>query len=356
MSRKQYKKEKKRWDKRAALVKERKLQIARWMSNHSKKTLPTKLKVDVNEPATVLLAHLTKTGLQKPRRRAAYNVWATSHKEAVDAAYARKAQSKGIDITRGCVKIDMRSKIIQNLFAQLPEHKKEKWERKAEEEHEAALEEWTNILTGEPATDNESRQKCIENLIVFLQPIADLVASHTGMVVSVIVGGPEPADGGRLNVLSVHSGATPGPVQMNFGQAERAAYKEVLVPVFSRFLKKVYSVEECRQRALRKKTFSLTNLVEEDNNPPFEVHRGAAIEGVEPRSGKDGEPVEDDSSDDEDERSSTDEATSKRVSGSNTRRRPPAVKKPALASDDEQNSSDDSLTNVVATSGKTPAS
>lgn len=94
----------------------------------------------------------------------------------------------------------------------------------------------------------------------FIEPILDLIADHTGWKLTMIAGGPEPADGGRLNViryfclkkstqflhalmhmlLSVHSGVTTGSVKMNYGRSERIAYKEQLVPSFGRFLAKCY--------------------------------------------------------------------------------------------------------------------
>ena len=40
---------------------------------------------------------------------------------------------------------------------------------------------------------------------------------------------------------SIHLGNTKGDMPMNFGAAERARYKETIVPVFGDFLKKCYS-------------------------------------------------------------------------------------------------------------------
>lgn len=39
----------------------------------------------------------------------------------------------------------------------------------------------------------------------------------------------------------MYAGTTPGPVGLNFGQAERGAYKEVILPIFARFMKSCYS-------------------------------------------------------------------------------------------------------------------
>ena len=42
---------------------------------------------------------------------------------------------------------------------------------------------------------------CIEWLASFAQPILDLIQQYTGMYPTLIVGGPEPADGGRVNII-----------------------------------------------------------------------------------------------------------------------------------------------------------
>ena len=79
------------------------------------------------------------------------------------------------------------------------------------------------------------------------------------MKATMLIGGPEPADGGRLNVIrsvstpffswafldefeySIHSGMTSGDVKSTFGQSEHTTYKQVVVPLFGKFLKKCYS-------------------------------------------------------------------------------------------------------------------
>ena len=101
--------------------------------------------------------------------------------------------------------------------------------------------------------------RCIDRIATVVQPALDRIAEYTGMKVSLIMGGPEPADRGELNVIrcvnsnltsialnpdttcSLHSGSIKGPVKMNFVQSERAAYHSSVVPAFSAFLTKCYS-------------------------------------------------------------------------------------------------------------------
>ncbi|KAJ3483572.1 hypothetical protein NLJ89_g12050 [Agrocybe chaxingu] len=83
-----------------------------------------------------------------------------------------------------------------------------------------------------------------------MEPILDLVSEATGWKASFIAGGPEPAVGGRLNMISVHSGATSGDVKLTFGRAERVRYKKYIVPIFGSFLQSCYTPDECRSRAI----------------------------------------------------------------------------------------------------------
>lgn len=43
---------------------------------------------------------------------------------------------------------------------------------------------------------------CLERLPSVIKPLIDVVVEATGCLVSVYVGGPEPADGGRLHISS----------------------------------------------------------------------------------------------------------------------------------------------------------
>ncbi|KIJ89735.1 hypothetical protein K443DRAFT_15828 [Laccaria amethystina LaAM-08-1] len=78
-----------------------------------------------------------------------------------------------------------------------------------------------------------------------------------GMHMTLLAGGPEPGDGGRLNVISCHSGTTLGDVKMNFGRAERTGFKQHVLPLFGSYLKKSFTVDECRATALSNDSSSL---------------------------------------------------------------------------------------------------
>ncbi|KJA12734.1 hypothetical protein HYPSUDRAFT_210178 [Hypholoma sublateritium FD-334 SS-4] len=191
----------------------RKEQIKRRLTYQYNKTHApkTKFKVGSSDPMAVLTAKLTGNlnAVHKPRQKTAYNIWGPMNRYFVDP-----------------------------------------------------------IFNERPSTAPGDRQRVIESLGQIMQPILDLVADHTGWKVSMIAGGPEPADGGRLNVVGVHSGVTTGSVRMNFGRSERVAYKDLIMPTFARFLRKCYTLTTSDKA---RKTYTSSSLVLVRRLPPLPV-------------------------------------------------------------------------------------
>lgn len=44
-------------------------------------------------------------------------------------------------------------------------------------------------------------KRCIQGITQLMQQVMDLVVDHTGWKASFVCGGPEPAHGGRLNII-----------------------------------------------------------------------------------------------------------------------------------------------------------
>ncbi|KAF8882628.1 hypothetical protein CPB84DRAFT_1851182 [Gymnopilus junonius] len=128
--------------------------------------------------------------------------------------------------------------VAREMFSNLPEEQQIMWKSQAIKESKEAETAWKNELDGQASTTPEDCQRAILGLVQFAQPLLDLICEATGWKVSLIAGGPEPANKGHLNVISVHSGTTMGD------------YQKDLLPVFGSFLKKCYSTEECHAWAL----------------------------------------------------------------------------------------------------------
>ncbi|KAL0569215.1 SERTA domain-containing protein 3 [Marasmius crinis-equi] len=234
-------------------------------------------------PLDILLANLAGVTLTKPgRMRTAYNVWGKENQELIDELIAERQESKAKDASdeegsdsgeaegsktrkgkgksrkkgKRFVKngeeafLAVRQEITMAEFAKLSDEVQQEWKTKAEEEHKARLENWKAVQKAEFSTLPEDRQRCIDRLVKFMQPILDGVSKATGWPCTFIAGGPEPADAGRLNILSIHSGTTAGPIPMTFGTACRLAFKKYWIPVFTAFLQMCFSMEESKARSL----------------------------------------------------------------------------------------------------------
>ncbi len=99
--------------------------------------------------------------------------------------------------------------------------------------------------------------RCIDRLAGFVQPTVKIIAKHTKGKVFMLWGGPEPADGGHLNLVryfsflfrlfsyaegcySLCAGKTLGPGGQNFVNSEKALYNRLLVPMYGCFLRKCF--------------------------------------------------------------------------------------------------------------------
>ncbi|KAL0569483.1 SERTA domain-containing protein 3 [Marasmius crinis-equi] len=219
------------------------------------------------DPYKILLAKLNGTFLQtKPHKIAAASLWAKENPEIVEKSLAEKKDSlvaqrkekEGKDKGKEQEKEKSVNKEIPKLWKEvvtqaynlLSDEEKLELNSRAKEIFDAKTKTWEAQATAPPPTDPRSRQHAIDNLSKFVKPILDGIAAHTGWNVTMVAGGPEPRDSGRINVMSVHSGTTSGDVDLTWGQADTGLWRNTLFPAFASFCMKCYSKEECRARAL----------------------------------------------------------------------------------------------------------
>ncbi|KAL0574850.1 SERTA domain-containing protein 3 [Marasmius crinis-equi] len=256
-------------------------QIVRWFKYRYNKQHEGAMKGEPH-PLDILLANLAGISLTKPgRMRTAYNVWGKENQELIDELIAERLEKKNGYESQGVEScgdeqgemskkkgkkgkkkakkfvrngeeayLAVRQEITMAEFAKLPEDLQQEWKTRAEEEHKLHLESWKAGQKAEFSTAPEDRQKCIDRLVKFLQPILDGVLKATGWPCTFLAGGPEPADAGRLNILSIHSGTTSGPVPLTFGTACRPAFKKYWIPIFTAFLQMCFTMEESKARGL----------------------------------------------------------------------------------------------------------
>ncbi|PPQ80644.1 hypothetical protein CVT25_001652 [Psilocybe cyanescens] len=195
----------------------------------------------------VLIAKFTGKETNRPRLKPAVNLWRLDKRDIIEAKVKQRAEAT--NTPRGGY-ASLREKIVREMFGKLSQEEQRYWKSKAHEEHSAAMKIWKKEMAEPPSVSPEDRQRCIMGLVRFMQPILDVICESTGWKASFIAGGPEPAQGGRLNVISIHSGNTTGDIPVSFGRAERLRFKKTILPVYGTFLQRCYSPEECRSRAL----------------------------------------------------------------------------------------------------------
>ncbi|KAG6905138.1 hypothetical protein DXG01_004638 [Tephrocybe rancida] len=215
-------------------------QIKWWMAYQYWKDCEHSAKdTGVQEAFLALLQQLTGKGFPKPCCITAYNHWQSlpDNRALVDNKVATHMDL--LTLQKNHARIC--TKVVSELFSALPTEVQEEWKGVSKEQHALALVEWTHKTEGL----EESPEACQTFVtVLFMQRILDLVSGLTGMKTTFMLGSPEPVDGGRLNIISVHSGHTPGDVKMNFWVSEWEYHQKLIVPVFSKFLKKCYTIEE----------------------------------------------------------------------------------------------------------------
>ncbi|PPQ82465.1 hypothetical protein CVT26_012727 [Gymnopilus dilepis] len=248
MSPEDYEAAKKNSDHRKRLIQFRKAQIKRWLAYQYMKDQEIDPKESgVSNPYHSLIFSITGKEAGKPRRRTAVNVWRKTRRVAIELQVKRIAEEVGVSKDRWAA---LRDKVARDMFNALPEVEQEQWTQQAKLESDFAMEQWKNAMLGEPPNTNTDYQIAIQGLVRVAKPFLDFVCKATGWKASIIAGGPEPAHGGKLNVMSIHSGLTPGAVEMTWGRALRERYKKEVVGCFGDFLKMCYTPNECRKRAL----------------------------------------------------------------------------------------------------------
>ncbi|KAK0495264.1 hypothetical protein EDD18DRAFT_1076179 [Armillaria luteobubalina] len=187
---------------------------------------------DTNNPYNFVLASLTRHATQKPRRQTAYNLWCKLYGQEVEDELQKMVSEKQ--------KPGKRQSMRSDRYNALPDEEKKEWMKRSENEHTTALAEWEANKNRKTSSDPIKIQKCIHNLSQFMHPILNQVVKAMNGKLTLLWGGPEPIDGGHLNVISICSGKTLGPGGQNFIDSEKDLYRKVIEPMYARFLKKCY--------------------------------------------------------------------------------------------------------------------
>ncbi|KAJ8494862.1 hypothetical protein ONZ45_g13091 [Pleurotus djamor] len=232
--------------------------IYNWLSYRANKiATPYKhLKnLDPSDPFAILLSRLTGIGLKPPNRIAGWQelqrVKFADYKAAFDAECQQKKIAKSHIATA-------RNKYMKAIFDKLGDEEKKIWEERAKARHAEEVCQRNARLDRLDSLSPQERQDALRRLADFFLPIIEGASAVLGMHVSVFVGGPEPASGGALNVLSIHSGVDRAAIPRTWGEANPESFDEVTANFLS-YLDTCYSAED-REAAALPQTFNSSGI------------------------------------------------------------------------------------------------
>ncbi|KAJ7838422.1 hypothetical protein B0H13DRAFT_2367447 [Mycena leptocephala] len=118
-----------------------------------------------------------------------------------------------------------------------------------EAEHQAALEAYSVAVSGEVLTTAEEYNIALNNAGYYLQPFADAAHEQFRMNVVIMMCGPVPERGGRIEVRSIHSGKSNGLAPRIWADFDRAGFDKAQRS-FIQFSHSCFTEDECRARSL----------------------------------------------------------------------------------------------------------
>lgn len=85
-----------------------------------------------------------------------YNLWGPQHRFFVDPIFEERIKEQNVPSKNQAA---LRSSVYKELFDELPSDERREWAKKAEDEHQAALQDFERRLKAGPSTAPEDRQR-----------------------------------------------------------------------------------------------------------------------------------------------------------------------------------------------------
>lgn len=105
----------------------------------------------------LLLSRLTETPLKALRPKAPVNLWRKTCTKEIEAEATQRAKQQNVDRKKLA---PIREKVARELFVALSKAERDDWSKKAQEEHQSAMEEWKGVTTAAPSMLPTDRQRC----------------------------------------------------------------------------------------------------------------------------------------------------------------------------------------------------
>ncbi|KAJ6489290.1 hypothetical protein C8R47DRAFT_1215640 [Mycena vitilis] len=145
--------------------------------------------------------------------------------------------------------VTLRNKVTKEAWAAEPEELKQEVLAAREADDKAAREAYAIAVSGEVPATAEEYNVALNNAAYYLQPFADSAHERFGMNVVILMCGPVPERGGRIEVRSIHSGKSNGMVPRIWPEYDRAGF-DATQRSFVDFSHHCFTEAECRARSL----------------------------------------------------------------------------------------------------------
>ncbi|KAJ8695384.1 SERTA domain-containing protein 3 [Pleurotus ostreatus] len=193
-----------------------------------------------NNPYAILLSQLSGIGLKPPKRLCAWQMLLKHGFEPHAKDFQRSFAASGEPQSEMA---NRRNEYDQAIFDKLGPSDKEAWAQRAKDAHEAQRAEIEGRAQRILAFTPEERQEAIERLGDFFYPIMEGVSEITRCHVTVLVGGPEPAQGGQINVLSLHVGENLSAIPKTWSEGDKPGH-DICVQAYQRWLETCFTPED----------------------------------------------------------------------------------------------------------------
>ncbi|KAJ7026918.1 hypothetical protein C8F04DRAFT_1267515 [Mycena alexandri] len=146
--------------------------------------------------------------------------------------------------------ITVRTKVTKEAWLAETQEFRDEVTLALEKEYATAQKAYQIAVAEEAPTTAEEFSVALNNAAYYLQPFADAIHERFGMNVALMLCGPIPDRGGRIEVRSVHSGTSNGLVPRIWSDFDRGNF-DVAQRSFVDFTHHCFTDDECEARALK---------------------------------------------------------------------------------------------------------
>ncbi|KAJ7028784.1 hypothetical protein C8F04DRAFT_1265536 [Mycena alexandri] len=146
--------------------------------------------------------------------------------------------------------ITVRNLVTREAWLAEPQAFRDEVTAALEKEHKTALEAYSIAVSSKVPATAEEYNIALNNAAYYLQPFTDAIHERFGMNVSLLLCGPIPDRGGRIEVRSVHSGMSNGLMPRIWSDFDRGGFDFAQRSLVD-FTHHCFTDEECRARAVK---------------------------------------------------------------------------------------------------------